>query len=323
VAEVSYTDAIQMKWLPPKSKLIEVYATNASSLTINPRIGYRHKLLNVWINGFNLTTTNLTREAVDIILGPKTLVRWPAWLWGNRNCSIEGLGVTFRSSGVPVFLGTYIQKGALDLLPDAAVDEPLTLSVVSGTSYSLIDAIYVEYPADNDMAHDVPGGSDYWRKYFFAWFYLMSTTVGNEQELSEYGEPFGMALLGKNGRIPPNKLFHQLGILTGYPNANQNSSITNYTVYNALHEWLNDEELFTPDSHVGLYINQQSASWGTDTTLAVQYELRRTVDFNPNDELNLYADVVSVTGSGSPLWATIDGILEDLSKKPAGAGTPA
>jgi len=322
VADLNYYDAIQMKWLPPKSKLIEVYSTNVSALTINPRIGYRHKLLNVWINGLNPTTTSLTREAIDIVLGPKTLVRWPAWLWGNYITSIVGMGGTYRSSGVPEFLGTYILKGVLDLLPDAAADEPLTLSAVSGTSYSAIDAMYVEYPSDQAMAHDVPGGSDYWRKYFFAWFYLFSTTVENGQQLSEYGEPFGMQLLGENGRMPPNKTFHQLGILSGYPNANQNSSITNYTVYNALHEWLNDEELFTPDTHTGLYINQQSAGYLTDTTFAVNFEPKRMVDFNPNDLLALYADVTSVTGTGSPLWVTIDGVLEDLSKKPATAGGP-
>jgi len=320
VADLNFYDAILMKWVPPKSKLLEVYATNVSSLTINPKIGYRHKLINIWINGVNVTPTTLTREAVDVILGPKTLIRYPDWLWGSANISIGQFAAVFSTSGLPTFLGTYAEKGILDLLPDAAADEPLTISVVSGTSYPVIDVKYLEYPSDDAMAHDVPGGSDYWKKYFIAWFYLMSTIVGNGQGLSEAGEPFGMSLLGENGRIPPNKAFHQIGIETGYPNANQNSSISNYTVYNALHEWKNDEELFTPDTHSGLYINQQASGPFTDTSNPLWNEMKRFIDFNPNDSLQLYADVTSVTGSGSPLWAAIDGILEDLNKKPAGAG---
>jgi len=213
-----------------------------------------------------------------------------------------------------------MQRDILDLLPDAAADEPLTLNVVSGTSYPVIDAIYAEYPSDVSMAHDVPGGSDYYKKLFFAWFYLMSTTVASGQQLSEYGEPFGMSLLGENGTIPPNRIFHQFGLGSGYQNANQNSSITNYTVYNALHEWLNDEELWTPETHAGLYCNQESSGINTPTTFPLWSEMRRYVDFNPNDRLKLYVDVTSVTGSGSPIWVTIDGVLEDLSKKPAGAG---
>ena len=322
MADLSYFDVALNKWFPPKSKLLEIYATNVSSVTINPRIGYRHKLFNIWINGINSTSTTLTREAVDIVLGPKTVSRYPVWMWGTANWDIPTVPTTGASFVLPRFTDEWAARGIVDLLPDAAQDEPLTVSVVSGTSYPVIHLLYVEYPSENAAAHDVPGGSDYWRKYFFAWFYLMTTTVGNGQQLSEYGEPFGMSLLGENGRLPPNKAFHQIGLQTGYQNANQNSSITNYTVYNALHEWYNDEELFTPDTHTGLYINQQSSGINTDTTSGLDYETKRFVDFNPNDLLALYADVTSVTGSGSPLWVYIDGILEDLSKKPAGAGGP-
>jgi len=323
MADLSFYDAVLMKWFPPKAKFIEVYATNVSSITINPRIGYRHKLFNVFINGVDNTSTSLTREALDIVLGAKTLTRWPVWLWGNPNFSIGPINYIVSTPGMPFFPYTYMQRGILDLLPDAAADEPLTLSVVSGTSYPVIEAQYLEYPSDDAMSHDVPGGSDYWRKYFFAWFYLISTTVGSGQQLSEYGEPFGMSLLGENGAIPPNKTFHQFGIASGYQNSSQNSSITNYTVYNALHEWKNDEELFTPETHMGLYCNQEASQTTTDTSCSLIQEIRKLVDFNPNDRLQLYADVTSVTGSGSPLWVLLDGILEDLSKKPAGAGTPA
>ena len=323
MADLSFFDVALMKWIPPKSKLLEIYTTNVSSVTINPRIGYRHKLFNIWINGLNQTPTTLTREAVDIILGPKTLMRFPVWLWGDATWGINTVNGVNWSFDLPSFTQIWAAKGVIDLLPDAAADEPLTINVVSGTSYPVIDVMYLEYPSDQAMSHDVPGGSDYWRKYFFAWFYLMSTTVANGQQLSEYGEPFGMSLLGENGRVPPNKAFHQFGLTSGYPNANQNSSITNYTVYNALHEWRNDEELFTPDTHSGLYINQQSSGVNTDTSGGLGVEVKRYVDFNPNDLLALYADVTSVTGSGSPLWVAIDGILEDLSKKPAGAGAPA
>jgi len=132
-----------------------------------------------------------------------------------------------------------------------------------------------------------------------------------------------MDLLGENGRLPPDKAFHQFGLMSGYQNAGQNGSITNYTVYNALHEWHNDEELFTPETHSGLYINQQASGNAIDTSGPLFSDIGRFIDFNPNDLLALYADVTSVTGSGSPLWVVIDGILEDLSKKPAGAGAPA
>jgi len=323
VADLTYYDTALMKWVPPKAKLIDVYAANVSSITINPRIGYRHKLFNVWINGLNQTSTTLAREALDIVLGAKTVMRFPAWLWGDANPGVPPVGWMFGSLSLPMFTGTFATKGVLDLLPDGAADETITLNVVSGTSYPVINVQYFEYPSDDAMSHEVPGGSDYWRKYFFAWFYLMSTVAGNGQELSEYGEPPGMTLLGENGRVPPNKLFHQIGITTGYPNANQNSSITNYTVYNALHQWRNDEELFTPETHTGLYINQQSSGNQTETTGGLWSQIKKLVDFQPNDSLQLYADVTSVTGSGSPLWVCIDGILEDLSKKPAGAGAPA
>ena len=318
----SWLDAMLMKWLPPKSKLMQVYATNVSSLTINPRIGYRHKLISVAINGLNPLTASLTREALDIILGPKTVMRYPAWLWGDGTTSLGPL--SWYTSGVtlPFFTGVWAQRNILDLLPDAAADEVMTFNVVSGTAYPTIEVQYAEYPSDQSMVHDVPGGSNYWRKYFFAWFYLMSTTVGNGQQLQEYGEPYGMTLLGENGRIPPNKAFHQISVLTGYQNGGQVGSITNYTVYNALHEWKNDEELFTPETHAGLYINQQNSGSNTDTTNSLAQTLRREMDFNPNDLLALYADVTGVTGSGSPLWVVIDGILEDLDKKPAGAGAP-
>jgi len=321
VADLSFLDAAMLKFLPPKSKLIEVYSTNVSSITINPRIGYRHKLLNIWINGLNIISTSLDHEAVDIILGPRTLMRYPGYLWG-ASASIGGLNWISTATDLPVFLTTIYNKGLIDLLPDAAADETLTLSMVSGTSYPVIYALYAEYPSDQAMAHDVPGGSEYWRRYFFAWFRLFSTTVGNGQQLSEYGEPFGMSLLGENGRLPPNRAFHQIGVTTGYQNANQNSSISNYTTYNALHEWKSDEELFTPDTHVGLYINQEASGSQTDTSVGLSQEVRKLVDFNPNDRLKLYADVTSVTGSGSALWIVIDGVLEDLSKKPAGAGGP-
>jgi len=323
VAISSFLDASLMKFLPTKSKVIEVYATNVSSLTINPRIGYRHKLINVCVNGLSNNSTSLTREAIDIILGPKTLMRYPAWLWGSTAASVNQVGSMIWGPNQTFFLNTWVTKGILDLLPDAAQDEPLTLSTISGTAYPVIEAMYAEYPSDQAPAHDVPGGSDYWRKYFIAWFYLMSTTVGSGQQLTEYGEPFGMSLLGENGRLPPDKAFHQLGLASGYQNANQNSSITNYTVYNALHQWHNDEELYTPQTHSGLYINQQSSGSSIDTSQPLFAEFQRFIDFNPNDLLALYADVTSVTGSGSPLWVTIDGILEDLSKKPAGAGAPA
>jgi len=312
-----------LKFLPPDSKLLEVYATNASSITINPRIGYRHKLLSVASGGPVANNLTLTREALDIVLGPKTLMRFPVWTWGASNCTIGNIYNTTSTSGLPWFLATFAQKGVLDLLPDAAADEPITLSFVSGTAYAVTEALYVEYPSDQAMAHDVPGGSDYYKKLFFAWFYLMSTTVANGQQLAEYGEPYGMSLLGENGRIPPNRAFHQIGIVSGYPNSNEQSSISNYTTYNALHEWKNDEELFTPDTHAGLYINQEASGYGTDTALPLWSGINRLVDFNPNDKLSLYADVTAVTGSGGPLWALVWGVLEDLSKKPAGAGAPA
>jgi len=322
MADLSFLDTAMYKFLPPKSKLIQVYGTNVSSLTINPRIGYRHKLLNITIDGLNPTSTTLDHEAVDVILGPRTLLRFPAWLWGN-SISIGGLSWYNNATDLPYWLAMWYNKGIMDLLPDAAADEPLTLNMISGTTYSVIYAMYAEYPSDNAMAHDVPGGSEYWKKYFCAWFRLLSTTVGNGQQLSEYGEPFGLSLLGENGRLPPNRAFHQIGILTGYQNANQNSSITNYTTYNALHEWKNDEELFTPDTHQGVYINQEASGPSTQTATAEEIEFKVPVDFNPNDLLALYADVTAVNGSGSALWAVIDGVLEDLSKKPAGAGTPA
>jgi len=320
MADLSLYDTILYKWLPPKSKIIELYSTNVSSVTINPRIGYRHKLLNVWINGLSQTSTTLTREAMDIVLGPKTLMRYPGWLWGNSGPAIMSVGTISGSNDLPLFLLNFIAKGVLDLLPDAADDEPLTLNMISGTSYPVMHVTYAEYPSDQAAAHDVPGGSDYWRKYFMAWFYILATATGNGQQLQEYGEPFGMSLLGENGRLPPNRAFHQIGILTGYPNANQNSSITNYSVYNALHEWRNDEELFTPDSHAGIYINQQSSGYLTETTGSGFITYKKFVDFNPNDLLQLYTDVTSVVGSGGPLWILIEGVLEDLNKKPAGAG---
>jgi len=320
VADLSFYDSILMKWLPPKSKQIEVYATNASSVTIEPKIGYRHKILHIGNIGVSNTTTTLDHEAVDIILGPKTIARFPDILWGSAGWCIGAPNSTTTTSDMLQLAAIYMQRNILDLLPDAADDEPITLSYVSGTAYPVTEVIYAEYPSENAQAHDVPGGSDYWRKYFFAWFSLLSTTVANGQQLTESGEPFGMSLLGQNGLIPPNKHFHQFGILSGYMNAGQNSSISNYTVYNALHEWKNDEELFTPDTHAGLYINQQNGGDHTDTAQPLQNEIRREVDFNPNDRLQLYADVTSVTGSGSTLWVVLDGILEDLSKKPATAG---
>jgi len=315
----SYFDATMLKWIPPKSKQIEVYSTNVSSLTINPKLGYRHKLLTVAINGLGQGSTTLTREAVDITLGAKTVVRYPAWLWG-QSPSIQQVGSVAASVSLNEFLLGWAQRGILDLLPDAAEDEVMTLTMISGTSYPVIDVKYLEYPSDQSLAHDVPGGSDYWRKYFIAWFYLLATQTGNGQQLTESGEPPGLSLLGLNGRLPPNKAFHQFSIISGYQNANENSSITNYSVYNALHEWKNDEELFTPDTHAGLYCNQQSSGGAIDTGSDMFQCTRRVVDFNPNDSLQLYADVTSITGSGSPIWVTIDGILEDLSKKPAGAG---
>jgi len=323
VADLNFYDTILMKWLPPKSKLIEVYATNVSSLTINPRIGYRHKLINVDINGLYLFSPTIPREAMDIVLGPKTVVRYPLYLFGQVDIDTGGVGDASGPLHIPKFLSAWAKRNILDLLPDAAQDETLTLNIVSNTAYQVIDAIYVEYPSDQAVAHDVPGGSDYWRKFFVAYFYLLSTTVASGQQLSEYGEPFGMQLLGENGAIPPNKVFHQLGIASGYPNAAQNGSVSNYTTYNALHQWKNDEELFTPDTHSGLYINQEASGGSYATTEPLPYEFPRLVDFNPNDWLKLYADVTAVTGSGGPLWVTIDGILEDLSKKPAGAGAPA
>jgi len=323
MADLSFYDTQLLKFLPPKSKLIEIYATNVSSVTINPKLGYRHKLLYPFINGLNQYTTSLTREAMDIILGPKTVTRFPAWLWGDENMVLTSLGWMAPSLGMSSFILPYIHANILDLLPDAAEDEPLTLNMISGTSYPVIDVKYVEYPSDQPLAHDVPGGSDYYKKYFFAWFYLMSTTVGNGQQLTEYGEPYGISLLGQNGAIPPNKVFHQFGIMSGYQNANQNGPITNYTVYNALHEWLNDEELWTPETHSGLYCNQESSGTTTPVTFPLWAETKRYVDFNPNDRLQLYVDVTSVTGSGSPIWVTLDGVLEDLSKKPATAGAPA
>ena len=323
MAQIGFVEAMQLKWLPPKSKVLQTYATNVSSITINPRVGYRHKLLSVAINGIvgEMTPPNMTREAVDIILGPKTMMRYPAWLWGDGGPFIAQYSDSPDGSTLLWFLANWVNKEVLHLLPDAADDEPLTVSMISGNAYPTVGIKYAEYPSENAAAHDVPGGSDYWERYFWAWFYLMTTTVASGQQLSEYGEPYGMSLLGDNGRLPPNRAFHQLTIASGYQNAAQNSSITNYTVYNALHEWLNDEELFTPDTHIGLYINQQSSGGETDTSNGPFATWRRDVDFNPNDKLSLYADVTSVTGSGSPLWVAIEGILQDLSKKPAG-GAP-
>lgn len=308
------------KWIPKDAELIEVTGTDVSSLTIEPELGYRHKIFDLNINfaePAGAVSAAPWYDAVDIILGSKTISRYIGWLYGNTSADIQGIENYNSWSRFSTFSDVLADLNLLHLLWDAAEDEAITFNMVSGNSVELMKARYLKYKSADVSSHDVPGGSDYYQRLFFDWWSLLATSTGAGQMLTEGPMPYGQKLLGQNGRIPPTRQFEQYIIRTGYPNGNQNSGVTNFTEYSYLHEWDDDQELWTPLTHQGLYIDQQKSGFLTDTTTILDNSKLYKYTFKPNHLLGLYADVPSVTGSGSTLTAVLFGVLTDLSKAPA------
>ncbi|MEM3771902.1 MAG: hypothetical protein QXW80_06295, partial [Candidatus Micrarchaeia archaeon] len=206
--------------------------------------------------------------------------------------------------------GYFIKKvlGDESLFPNAAEDEEIVINL--STADSEIDAYYLQCQGGDVTSHNVPGGSDYPTKPFIDIFTYTATSAGAGQQITNEVVPTGLALLDSNRRISPTKQFILYTLAADYSYGG-----SNYTVYNRLHIFDEENELFTPLDHSGLVINIPTDTNDINYNFAANnyFKINPPYVFNPNHLVTLLTDVSSVTGSGSTLYVYLMGIKKTLS----------
>ena len=273
-----------------------VSATNTSQLTIPARIGYRHVLYDVFLTGAG------PYMYIDIAVGTRVFIRLPMQA-GNCYVILQP-GAKYQGKG---FLWGLSDLFGAENLPNAAEDEDINITV-NGT-VTRIDAYYAEIKPQDVTSHTVPGGSDAKVKPFIEVLDTLVTTTGNGINVLNENMPTGLGLLDNSGRV---KATTQFTLLTAF--ADYVSSGPNFTEYSRLHIFDEDEELFTPLNHEGLFIDYTVTIGDLfmNFPMGQYWKPDQPYVFKPNHQVSVKADVPAVTGTGSTLRVALIGVRERI-----------
>ena len=273
-----------------------VTGSSSTQLTIPARVGHRHVLYDLFV------TNPPAYGYADVSVGTRIYIRLP---FAAEACNIVNTsGQKFQGKG---FLWGLSDLFGAEHLPNAAEDEDINITL--NTAATRIDAYYAEIKPQDVSSHSVPGGSDAKIKPFIEVLDTLVTTTGNGINVLNENMPTGLGLLDNNGRV---KATTQFTLLTAF--ADYVSSGTNFTQYSRLHIYDEDEELYTPLNHEGLFIDYTVA----EGDLYMNWPARQYFKpdqpyiFKPNHQVSLKADVPAVTGTGSKLRVALIGVRERI-----------
>ncbi|MEM3845049.1 MAG: hypothetical protein QXU98_05050 [Candidatus Parvarchaeota archaeon] len=269
-----------------------------TQLTIPNRVNYRNKLIDLFVTG------PPSGGYADIYVGSRVYMRYPfqvasSTLIQSPTTKIAGLG------GFGFFIKNILKDESL--FPNAAEDEEIVINLSAAAAE--IDAYYLQCQGGDVTSHNVAGGSDYPTKPFIDIFTYTATAVGAGQQITNEVVPTGLALLDSNRRISPTKQFTLYSLVADYV-----SGGTNYTTYNRLHVYDEENELFTPLDHSGLEINLVTNTNDINYNFSsnTYFTVNPPYVFNPNHLVTLLTDVSSVTGTGSTIYVYLMGIKKNV-----------
>jgi hypothetical protein len=276
--------------------LRRVSGSSTTQLTIPARVGHRHILYDLFVTNFPAA------GYADISVGTRIFMRIP---FGIQNCStVHAPGYKFNGKG---FLWTLSELFGAENLPNAAEDEDINITL--NAAATRIDAYYAEIKPEDVSSHSVNGGSDAKVKPFIEVLDTLVTSAGTGVNVLNENMPTGLGLLDNNGRV---KATTQFTLLTAF--ADYVSSGTNFTEYSRLHIYDEDEELFTPLNHEGLFIDYTVTVGDLYMNFPAHWYFKpdQPYIFKPNHQVSLKADVAAVTGTGSTLRVALIGVRERL-----------
>ena len=276
--------------------LRRVTGSSTTQLTIPARIGYRHVL-------YDLSVVNPPAYGyADVSVGTRIFIRLP---FSAASCvTVSSPGQKYQGKG---FLWGLSDLFGAEHLPNAAEDEDINITL--NATATRIDAYYAEIQPQDVSSHSVNGGSDAKVKPFIELLDTLVTTTGNGINVLNENMPTGLGLLDNNGRVKATTQFTLLTMFADFVFTG-----TNYTEYARLHIFDEDEELFTPLNHEGLFIDNTV----TYPDLYMNWPQRQYFKpdqpyvFKPNHQVSLKADVAAVTGTGSTLRVALIGVRERI-----------
>jgi len=276
--------------------LRRVTGSSTTQLTIPARIGHRHALYDLFVTGAP------AYGYADVSVGTRIFIRLP---FQAANCvTVSSPGQKYQGKG---FLWGLSDLFGAEHLPNAAEDEDINITL--NAAATRVDAYYAEIKPEDVSSHSVTGGSDAKVKPFIEVLDTLVATTGNSINVLNENMPTGLGLLDNNGRVKATTQFTLLTALADYT-----SSGTNFTEYSRLHIYDEDEELFTPLNHEGLFIDYTV----TQGDLYMNFPTRQYFKpdqpyvFKPNHQVSVKADVTAVTGSGSTLRVALIGVRERI-----------
>jgi hypothetical protein len=274
--------------------LRRISGISTTQLKISAKNGYRHILYDLFVTG------GAGYNYYDIAVGTRTFMRIPDKA-ANSN-TVNPPQVKYQGRGFLWFLSSLFGE---QNLPNAAEDEDIVITASSAVTR--LDAYYAEIKPDDVSSHTVAGGSDAPLKPFIEILDTTLTSTGTGQNVLNENMPTGLGLLDLNGRVKATTNFTLQAVMADYV-----SSGTNYTEYSRLHIYDEDEELFTPDNHEGLLIDEVVGANDCRFDFAGMHFFRPDKDyvFAPNHQVSVLADVAAVTGTGSKLRVALIGMRQ-------------
>jgi len=276
--------------------LRRVTGSSTTQLTIPARIGYRHVLYDVFV------TNPPSLGYADVSVGTRIFIRLP---FQAANCvTVSSPGQKYQGKG---FLWGLSDLFGGENLPNAAEDEDINITL--NAAATRIDAYYAEIKPQDVSSHSVNGGSDAKVKPFIEVLDTLVASAGTGVNVLNENMPTGLGLLDNNGRVKATTQFTLLVAFADYV-----SSGTNFTEYSRLHIFDEDEELYTPLNHEGLFIDYTVTQgdlymyWPART----YFKPDQPYVFKPNHQISLKADVTAVTGTGSTLRVALMGVRERI-----------
>jgi len=276
--------------------LRRVTGSSTTQLTIPARIGYRHVLYDVFVTGAP------AYGYADVAVGTRIFIRLP---FQAANCvTVSSPGQKYQGKG---FLWGLSDLFGGENLPNAAEDEDINITL--NAAATRIDAYYAEIKPQDVSSHNVNGGSDAKVKPFIELLDTLVNSAGTGINVLNENMPTGLGLLDANGRVKATTQFTLLTMFADYT-----SSGTNFTEYSRLHIYDEDEELYTPLNHEGLFIDYTVTQGDLymNWTVGQYFKPDTPYIFKPNHQVSLKADVPAVTGTGSTLRVGLIGVRERI-----------
>jgi len=273
-----------------------VTGSSTTQLTIPARVGYRHVLYDLFVTGPTVYAY------ADVSVGTRVFLRIP---FQAANCvTVQHPGAKVNGKG---FLWGLSDLFGAEHLPNAAEDEDINITL--SAAVARIDAYYAEIKPQDVSSHSVTGGSDAKVKPFIEVLDTLVATTGNGINVLNENMPTGLGLLDLNGRVKATTQFTLLTMFADFV-----SSGTNFTEYSRLHIYDEDEELYTPLNHEGLFIDYTVAPGDLYMVWPQRQYFKpdQPYVFKPNHQVSLKADVPAVTGTGSTLRVALMGIRERI-----------